>query len=100
MPMMSIEKGDKAPEGYQPDIASEMVYDDQVEALAPSSQWHPYFAGGSNRRHFLRVDDTGGQHFVEHAILERYEAYGPGYHIQCDSAFDAFYSADRRIDGN
>ena len=89
----------KAPEGYQPDIAHELVYDDQVDDLAPSHQWHTLFAGGSNRRHFIRVDEAGGHHYIEQVGFDSYDVSGPGYSLSCDTAPDAFWSADAVIDG-
>ena len=88
--------GTKAPEGYQPDIAPELVYDDQV-AGAPPGRWHRLFAGGSNRYHFVRVDAAGEAHYVEQGGFDQYEAAGPGYNLECDTALDAFWTADAAI---
>ena len=89
----------KAPEGYEPLIAAGLVYDDQVDDLAPSQAWQQLFAGGNNRNHFIRVDDAGEPHFIEQIDFVRYEANGPGYGVTCENAHDAFWAADAAIAG-
>ena len=74
-----------------------MVYDDELESLPPMTAWRQFFAGGSNRLHFVRTGGDGSPHFVEAVDLSgRYEAYGPDYGNTHENAYDAFWEADRR----
>lgn len=96
-----VVSGATAPDGYQPDIDPGLVYDDQIPGLAPSPRWCRYFAGGSNRPYFVRVDETGEPHFVEQVDFDgSHEAYGPGYGLSFDNARDAFWAADLAIGGH
>ena len=89
-----------APDGYVPqgDFLGEMVYDDEVEGLDPNTPWRRFFAGGSNRIHFVATDGEGNAHFIEQRDMEgSYEAYGPGYGEKLDDVRDAFYLAEREM---
>ena len=68
-----------APAGYYPQqLSGPVVYDDEVEELPPDMPWREYFAGGSNRPHWIRTDLYGNPHFVECTGWGgSYEVYGP-----------------------
>lgn len=45
-----------APAGYYPQqLTGPVVYDDEVADLSPDMPWREYFAGGSNRPHWIRT---------------------------------------------
>lgn len=85
-----------SPEGYYPrESSGELVYDDEVEDLPPDMPWRRFFAGGSNRPHWIRTDSGGDAHFVECVGLGgAYEVYGPGYGERYANAYDAFWHGD------
>ena len=70
-----------APQDYRPTLESRvMVYDDELPDLRPMMGWQCFFAGGSNRLHWVRTDREAQPHFVEGVSLEGdYEAQGPSY---------------------
>ena len=85
-----------APQGYRPTLEGpRMVYDDELPDLPPMMGWRRFFAGGSNRPHWVRTDPESQPHFVEGVSLEgEYEAQGPSYGERFENAYDAFWTAD------
>ena len=100
---MSFQSADEtqprlAPPDYRPLILRDrLVMDEEVDELGPMAPWRQFFAGGSNRLHFVRTGADSEPHFVESIDLDgRYEAFGPGYGQIYHNAYDAFWEADRR----
>lgn len=90
-----------SPPGYRPHVFHDrLIYDDEVDDLAPSQPWRPFFAGGSNRAFWVRTGANGTPHFVGREGMDvRYSVYGgdeqdDGYHEMCDNAYDAFWLGD------
>ena len=85
-----------APAGYYPQqLSGPVVYDDEVLDLPPDLPWRRYFAGGSNRPHWIRTDSDGNAHFVECTGWGgSYEVYGPEYGEHYANAYDAFWRAE------
>ena len=85
-----------SPAGYYPQqICGPVVLDDEVYELPADMPWQRFFAGGSNRPHWVRTDSEGEAHFVECAGLGGpYDVYGPEYGERYANAYDAFWRAE------
>ena len=85
-----------SPPGYYPQsLSGPVVYDDEVIELPANMPWRDFFAGGSNRPHWVRTDSDGDAHFVECVGWGgKYEVYGPNYGESYANAYDAFWRAD------
>ena len=85
-----------APAGYYPQqLSGPVAYDDEVGDLPPDLPWRRYFAGGSNRPHWIRADSDGNAHFVECTGRGgSYDVYGPEYGEHYANAYDAFWRSE------
>ena len=93
-----------APPEYRPHRENgPCVYDDELETLERIPAWRMYFAGGSNRMHFILVGADQQLHFVEQTGFGGPYDYcgpacGPDREAQQDgrfeNAYDAFWSAE------
>ena len=87
-----------APEDYRPVLRDEtLVYDEELGDLPEASGWRRYFAGGSNRPHWVMKDGGGGIHIVEctawggsFELLSESDSYG-----HYENAYDAFWAAEQ-----
>ena len=95
----NIESADRietqvAPDGYRPHWDNGPAIDaDAGEPTMPC--WRQYFAGGSNKLHFILIDDMENPHIVEQdGFGGPYSVYGPDYSEQYENAYDAFWHAE------
>ena len=87
-----------APADYLPTLdPGPMVYDDELDTLPGDMAWRTFFAGGSNRLHWVRSDADGNPYLVEQVGMGGpYEVGGMGEWSIYDNAYDAFWWADQR----
>ena len=87
---------DLAPQEYLPHWdGGSCLYDDELEDPTVIPAWRQYFAGGSNRMHFVLFDQDRRPHWVEQIGLGGpYTANGPGYGETFLNAYDAFWTAE------
>ena len=81
-----------SPEGWLPQIADVMAYDDEIDD-APIGVWFLYFAGGSSRLHFFLRDGRDDFFYIE-AAFGYYTLNGVAYH----NVYDAFWLAEQAAD--
>lgn len=79
-----------APPEYRPHLNHDLVYDDELEELVSIAAWRPYFAGGSNRLHFVIASPEGKYRIVEQISFSR---YSNGYN-EFENAYDAFWECE------
>lgn len=90
-----------APPDYRPHWDNgPCVTDEEISELEPIPAWRRYFAGGSNRPHFVLVNDVGEAVIVEHSGPGgRYSAYqfpaGDTISEEHNNAYDAFWAAEQ-----
>ena len=87
-----------APADYLPTLdPGPMVYDDELDTLPGGMAWRTFFAGGSNRLHWVRSDVDGNPYIVEQVGMGGpYEVGGMDKWSIYDNAYDAFWWADQR----
>ena len=72
------------------------IYDDEFDTVEVIPAWRLYYAGGSNRAHWIIFDAHQQPHIVENISLDgTYEAYGPGYGERLNHVHDAFWLAEQ-----
>ena len=86
-----------APTAYRPHWDNGPVfYDDELDNPVFLPAWRRFFAGDSNRRHWVLIDEYDSAHFVEQEGFGGTYLYsGPERSDSFRCAYDAFYTAEQ-----